>query len=144
MVRHWNDLFGYIIQPKRNLPAIVIMSGAGDNGKTVLIRTVMRLLGHDLVHAQRVEDLDKSRFAMGSLFGKYLFVDDDVRADKEKRQTLSVPPPQVGGMPVLTLLDMDSKGGIIANLSAGLASLSGVFEWQGSTAHCTLRRAAGQ
>jgi len=58
----------------------VIMSGAGDNGKTVLIRTVMRLLGTDLVHAQRVEDLDKSRFAIGSLFGKYLFVDDDVRA----------------------------------------------------------------
>jgi putative DNA primase/helicase len=80
MVRHWNDLFGYIIQPKRNIPVIVIMSGAGDNGKTVLIRTVMRLLGHDLVHAQRVEDLDKSRFAIGSLFGKLLFVDDDVRA----------------------------------------------------------------
>ena len=80
MVRHWNDLFGYIIQPKRNIPVIVIMSGAGDNGKTVLIRTVMRLLGHDLVHAQRVDDLDKNRFAIGSLFGKLLFVDDDVRA----------------------------------------------------------------
>jgi putative DNA primase/helicase len=80
MVRHWNELVGYIIQPKRNLPVIAIMYGAGDNGKTVLIRTVMRLLGHDLVHAQRVEDLDKSRFAIGSLFGKYLFVDDDVRA----------------------------------------------------------------
>jgi putative DNA primase/helicase len=80
MVRHWNELVGYIIQPKRNIPVIVIMSGAGDNGKTVLIRTVMRLLGRDLVQAQRVEDLDKSRFAIGSLFGKYLFVDDDVRA----------------------------------------------------------------
>jgi putative DNA primase/helicase len=80
MVRHWNELVGYIIQPKRNLPAIVILSGGGDNGKTVLIRTVTRLLGTDLVHAQRVEDLDKSRFAIGSLFGKYLFVDDDVRA----------------------------------------------------------------
>jgi putative DNA primase/helicase len=75
MVRHWNDFFGYIIQPKRNIPVIVIMSGAGDNGKTVLIRTVIRLLGHDLVHAQRVDDLDKSRFAIGSLFGKLLFVD---------------------------------------------------------------------
>jgi putative DNA primase/helicase len=80
MVRHFNEVFGYIIQPKRNVPAIVIMYGAGDNGKTVLIRTVTRLLGTDLVHAQRVEDLDKSRFAIGSLFGKYLFVDDDVRA----------------------------------------------------------------
>jgi putative DNA primase/helicase len=28
----------------------------------------------------RIEDLDKSRFAMGSLCGKFLFVDDDVRA----------------------------------------------------------------
>jgi putative DNA primase/helicase len=80
LVRHFNEVFGYIIQPKRNLPAIVILSGGGDNGKTVLIRTVTRLLGTDLVHAQRVEDLDKSRFAIGSLFGKYLFVDDDVRA----------------------------------------------------------------
>jgi len=40
----------------------------------------MRLLGPALVHAQRVEDLDKSRFAMGNLCGKFLFVDDDVRA----------------------------------------------------------------
>jgi putative DNA primase/helicase len=80
MVRHFNEVFGYIIQPKRNLPAIVIMSGGGDNGKTVLISTVVRLLGDQLVHAQRVEDLDKNRFAIGSLFGKYLFVDDDVRA----------------------------------------------------------------
>ena len=80
MVRHWNELLGYLIQPKRNIPVIVIMFGGGDNGKTVLIRTVTRLLGRELVHAQRVEDLDKNRFAMGSLFGKYLFVDDDVRA----------------------------------------------------------------
>jgi putative DNA primase/helicase len=29
---------------------------------------------------QRIDNLDKNRFAMGSLFGKYLFVDDDVRA----------------------------------------------------------------
>ena len=32
----------------------------------------MQLLGAALVHAQRIEDLDKSRFAMVSLFGKYL------------------------------------------------------------------------
>ena len=80
MVRHWNELIGYLIQPRRNIPLIVILLGGGDNGKTVMIRTVMRLLGSQLVHAQRVEDLDKNRFAMGSLFGKLLFVDDDVRA----------------------------------------------------------------
>ena len=80
MVRHWNELIGYLVQPRRNIPLIVILLGGGDNGKTVLIRTVVRLLGSQLVHAQRVEDLDKNRFAMGSLFGKLLFVDDDVRA----------------------------------------------------------------
>ena len=58
----------------------MVLLGSGDNGKTVLIRTVIRLLGDQLVHAQRVDDLDKSRFAMGSLLGKRLFVDDDVKA----------------------------------------------------------------
>jgi putative DNA primase/helicase len=80
MVLHWNELIGYLVQPRRNIPLIVILLGGGDNGKTVMIRTVVRLLGSQLVHAQRVEDLDKNRFAMGSLFGKLLFVDDDVRA----------------------------------------------------------------
>ena len=80
LVRHWNELMGYMIQPNRNVPLIVILLGGGDNGKTVLIVTVMRLLGDQLVHAHRVDDLDKHRFAVGSLFGKLLFVDDDVRA----------------------------------------------------------------
>jgi putative DNA primase/helicase len=80
IVRHWNELMGYVIQPRRNIPIIVVLRGGGDNGKTVLVRTLIRLLGDQLVRAQRVEDLDKNRFAMGSLFGKLLFVDDDVRA----------------------------------------------------------------
>ena len=71
---------GYVIQPRRHVPIIMILLGGGDNGKTVLIRTVIRLLGTSLVEAQRVDNLDKNRFAMGSLFGKLLYVDDDVRA----------------------------------------------------------------
>ena len=39
-----------------------------------------RLLGSELVYARRVDDLEKNRFTMGSLFGKYLLVDDDVRS----------------------------------------------------------------
>jgi putative DNA primase/helicase len=80
LVRHWNEFFGYVIQPRRHIPTIMILLGGGDNGKTVLIRTVIRLLGTSLVEAQRVDNLDKNRFAMGSLFGKLLYVDDDVRA----------------------------------------------------------------
>jgi P4 family phage/plasmid primase-like protien len=73
-------LVGYIIQPRRHHAIIPILLGRGDNGKTKLMHTVMQLLGPALVHAQRIEDLDKSRFAMGSLCGKFLFVDDAVRA----------------------------------------------------------------
>ena len=80
LVRHWNEFVGYVIQPRRHIPVIMILLGGGDNGKTVLIRTVIRLLGTSLVEAQRVDNLDKNRFAMGSLFGKLLYVDDDVRA----------------------------------------------------------------
>jgi putative DNA primase/helicase len=80
MVRHWNELAGYLIQSRRNIPLVIILLGRGDNGKTKLLETVTRLLGSELVYAQRVDDLEKSRFTMGSLFGKYLLVDDDVRA----------------------------------------------------------------
>jgi P4 family phage/plasmid primase-like protien len=80
LIRHWHELVGYIIQPRRHLSIIPILLGRGDNGKTKLMHTVMQLLGPALVHAQRIEDLDKSRFAMGSLCGKFLFVDDDLRA----------------------------------------------------------------
>jgi putative DNA primase/helicase len=80
LVRHWNEFVGYVIQPRRHIPIIMILLGGGDNGKTVLIRTVIRLLGTSLVEAQRIDNLEKSRFAMGSLFGKLLYVDDDVRA----------------------------------------------------------------
>jgi putative DNA primase/helicase len=77
---YWHELVGYIIQPRRNIPIIIIMFGEGDNGKSVLAQTIVRLLGESLVQAQHVEDLDKSRFAMGHLLLKLLFLVDDVGA----------------------------------------------------------------
>lgn len=78
--RHWNELVGYLIQPRRNIPLIAILLGGGANGKTVLARTIVRLMGQAQVHAYRVDELDKNRFAVGSLLGKLLFLDDDVKA----------------------------------------------------------------
>lgn len=78
--RFWNELVGYLIQPKRNLPMILILLGRGANGKTLLTTIMSELMGKHQVHAHRVEELEKNRFAMGSLFGKLLFLDDDVRA----------------------------------------------------------------
>jgi P4 family phage/plasmid primase-like protien len=80
MRKLWNELVGYIIQPKRDIATIVILLGVGNNGKTALVKTIIKLLGNAQVHAQRVDALDRNRFAMGSLLGKLLFVDDDVSA----------------------------------------------------------------
>jgi putative DNA primase/helicase len=79
MSRHWNELFGYIIQSGREIPTVGILKGGGDNGKTVLMQTVLRLLGENLVSAQRIESLE-NQFAMGNLLGKLLLLDDDVKA----------------------------------------------------------------
>jgi putative DNA primase/helicase len=78
--RHWNELLGYIMLPRRIIPLIVILLGRGDNGKTALVQLLVRLLGQAQVQSQRVEDLEKNRFALGSLHGKRLFLDDDVKA----------------------------------------------------------------
>ena len=80
MRRHWNELLGYLIQPNRDQAKIVVMLGGGNNGKTKLMRTVVKLLGLAQVHAQRVDELDRNRFAIGSLLGKLVFIDDDVKA----------------------------------------------------------------
>lgn len=80
MVRAWHDLVGHVLSPWRSIPIIVICPGGGNNGKTKLARTITHLIGHDLVHAGRIESLDKSRFAIGFLLGKVLFLDDDVSA----------------------------------------------------------------
>jgi putative DNA primase/helicase len=80
MVRHWHEFVGYLIAPWRSIPLIVICYGTGNNGKTKLIETACHLLGSDLVYAARVESLEKNQFAIGSLAGKMLFLDDDVKA----------------------------------------------------------------
>lgn len=56
------------------------MTGGGDNGKSVLMQTVVHLIGTDLVSAQRIENLDANRFATANLLGRLVLLDDDVRA----------------------------------------------------------------
>lgn len=71
---------GYLIQPDRRIAAVVVGRGGGSNGKTALVETAVRVIGRELVTAMSVQDLDQSRFAIGSLLGKLLFYDDDVKA----------------------------------------------------------------
>ncbi len=80
LVRFFNELIGYSIQPDRSQPIIVVCMGRGSNGKTSLVELIVKLIGSDLVRSGRVDELEKDRFALGGLFGKLLFIDDDVRA----------------------------------------------------------------
>lgn len=76
----WHDLCGYALQPSRRIAAIVVCQGGGGNGKTKLMETLVRAVGQDSVIAMPVQDLDKSRFVSASMFGKYILLDDDVKA----------------------------------------------------------------
>jgi P4 family phage/plasmid primase-like protien len=47
---------------------------------TMLLGTLTRIFGTDLVMYARIESLENNRFAIGSLLGKTMLVDDDVKA----------------------------------------------------------------
>jgi putative DNA primase/helicase len=80
MVRHWHDLAGYFIAPRRKMPKIIVLRGSGSNAKTKLLGTLTKIFGTDLVMYARIESLENNRFAIGSLLGKTMLVDDDVKA----------------------------------------------------------------
>lgn len=80
MAQFWTELMGYIIQPRRPHAIVPLLSGTGNNGKTKLKDCIVQLLGLHLVYAGQVQRLSTDRFIIGNLFGKLLFVDDDVTA----------------------------------------------------------------
>ena len=80
MVNFWHELMGYAMQPDRRTPLVVLGYGKGNNGKTRLLGTYTRLIGHDLVMAMPIGDLEKNRFITASLLGKLAIIDDDVNS----------------------------------------------------------------
>ena len=80
VINFLNELMGYAIQPRRHHALIVVLCGQGNNGKTSWTELLRRLIGPDLVYSGRIDDLERNQFAIGHLFGKLLFVDDDIKA----------------------------------------------------------------
>jgi P4 family phage/plasmid primase-like protien len=78
LIRHWNEIAGYLIQPTRKIPLILILYGGGGNGKTQLIKLVASLMGENLVLWDRISQAATNRFFFGSLAEKLMLVDDDV------------------------------------------------------------------
>ena len=80
VIRFMNELLGYVIQPRRHHAMIVIFYGHGNNGKTSFTELLRRLIGPGQIYSGRVDDLETNRFSIGNLFGKLVFIDDDVKA----------------------------------------------------------------
>lgn len=78
MVRHFMELFGYIIQPVRDIPHFVLLIGQGANGKTKLLETFQKLLGPDATLNDSVARFTRDNFNLAYLQGKLAFIDDDV------------------------------------------------------------------
>jgi putative DNA primase/helicase len=81
MVRHWHELTGYMLQTGRDHAIVVVPFGFGRNGKTLLVKILLRALGEELAYAAPVGDLKSDRWAMGHFVGKRVYLDDDVARD---------------------------------------------------------------
>jgi P4 family phage/plasmid primase-like protien len=78
MFRHFMELAGYICQPWRKIPIIVLLYGGGSNGKTSLVKIIRRMLGDNTVMSDRLDKIEGNDFKIGDLDGKLLLLDDDV------------------------------------------------------------------
>ncbi len=79
MVRHWHEFVGYAIQPTRDIASFWILIGHGSNAKTVLLKTLQRLVGPEAVLNDQIDSFQRDRFNIAALSGKLLLVDDDLR-----------------------------------------------------------------
>ena len=78
MVRHFEEFFGYLIQPERNIPCFFMLIGQGANGKTTLLNTAQKFLGPDTVTNDSIAKFNQDKFNIAYLRGKLAFIDDDI------------------------------------------------------------------
>lgn len=78
VIQYFYEVLGYILQPERPIPLVMIWQGIGSNGKSALAGLLAHMLGPDAVAAMNVSNLGRNQFSMNALFGRLLFLDDDV------------------------------------------------------------------
>lgn len=82
LIRHVEELLGYMIQSSRNAEALWIMfhGETGANGKSLLAGVLSGLLGEAAL-SMSLDDLAKSAHGTSSLVGKLALIDDDFSAN---------------------------------------------------------------
>lgn len=81
MLRHMDELMGYMIQPDRFIKTFYIWMGEGDNGKSVLVKLIQNLIGHDAGYMGRLDRMEDDKLRLAELHQKLFAIDDDAGRD---------------------------------------------------------------
>lgn len=85
MIRHLWEIFGYIIQPQKDIASWFLWLGYGLNGKSITLEILQSLMGEKAYLPRPIEDFansGRSNHAIASLVGKLAVVDDDANTEK--------------------------------------------------------------
>ncbi len=81
VIRHFYEVFGYLLQPTREAAIWVLFRGPGGNGKTFLMNVITELMGRSML-AIPIKELSKqSVHFTDALSGKLMLLDDDLDMD---------------------------------------------------------------
>lgn len=81
VIRHFYEVFGYIMQPTRDVAIWILFKGPGGNGKSFLLRILTELMGRGTVIGKSISEIatgTTSHFTT-SLIGKLMLLDDDLK-----------------------------------------------------------------
>ena len=82
VIRHFEEVMGYILQPTRHQAVWVMLKGPGGNGKSFLLAVMSSLMGAQTVIGASIAEMAQgvSPHFTDSLQGKLMLLDDDQKA----------------------------------------------------------------
>ncbi|GAJ19827.1 unnamed protein product, partial [marine sediment metagenome] len=72
------EFFGYILIPDYSIPVVLILLGAGSNGKTQLLRLIGQFIGRGNYVSISLQDIENNSFAVANLEGKLVNIQGDL------------------------------------------------------------------
>lgn len=85
LIRHFFEIMGYMIQPNKDIPKILIWTGEGQNGKSRIAKTISKLVGDDAWLRTDLNQFfsDKQPHNLHAAENKLVLMDDDLRTGTE-------------------------------------------------------------
>ena len=83
-----HEILGYCLIPHTGFGKAVMLTGSGDNGKSVLLDTITALLGDENVAHEPLQNLEHNRFAAAKLVGKLANIFADIPHEKLQRSSM--------------------------------------------------------